>query len=127
MTNTLLAWVSALTAAVFLFGAVQHVGIALGPFREPRIVPAALVETICGLALAYAATALFAHSVAARRLAVISIVVALAGVIIGLVALAIGAGPRTPSNDLYHRVMLALIGASFVMLYVGRVRTSSRL
>src|SRR5712692_4169094 len=98
--NTLLAWVSALNAAVYLFGAVQHAGIALGPFREPRILPAALVETVCGLGLAYAAVALFADLVAARRVTVISNVVALAGVMIGLVALAMGAGPRTASNDL---------------------------
>jgi hypothetical protein len=103
VTNTLLAWVSALNAAIFLFGTVQHAGLALGPFREPRILPAALVETIYGLALAYAAVALFGRSVAARRLALISNLVALAGVIIGLVALAVGAGPRTASNDLYHR------------------------
>jgi hypothetical protein len=125
--NTLLAWVSALNAAVFLFGAVQHVGIALGPFREPRILPAALVETICALALAYAAVALVADPVAGRRVSVISNVVALAGVMIGLIALAMGAGPRTASNDLYHRVMLALIGAGFLLLYLGRARAPSRL
>ncbi|MGA8345520.1 MAG: hypothetical protein WB781_26560 [Candidatus Sulfotelmatobacter sp.] len=39
-------------ASVFLFGAVQHAGVALGPFHEPRILPAAIVETICGLLLA---------------------------------------------------------------------------
>jgi hypothetical protein len=123
--NTLLAWVNAFNAALFLFGAVQHAGLALGPFREPRILPAALVETVCGLALAYAAVALFGRSVAARRPALISNLVALAGVIIGLVALAVGAGPRTASNDLYHRIMLVLIGASFVLLYVGRARALS--
>jgi hypothetical protein len=125
--NTLLAWVSALNAAVFLFGAVQHAGIPFGPFREPRIIPAAFVETLCGLALTYAAAALFAHSLAARRLALISNVVALVGVVIGLVALAMGAGPRTASNDLYHRVMLALIGAAFFLLYLGRALAPSRL
>ncbi len=125
--NTLLAWVSAGNAALFLFGAVQHAGITLGPFREPRIVPAALVETVCGLALAYAAASLFGHSVAARRLTLISNLVALGGVVIGLVALAIGAGPRTATNDLYHRVMLALIGASFLLLYVGRAHAPSQL
>jgi hypothetical protein len=40
-------------------------------------------------------------------MAVIGNLIALAGVLIGLVALAIGAAPRTASNDLYHRLMLA--------------------
>ena len=120
--STVLAWINTMNAAVFVFGAIQHSGIAVGGFREPRIVPAAFVETVCGAALAYAAAALFAHSVAARRVAAVSNIIALAGVVIGLVALAIGAGPRTASNDLYHRIMLALIGANFLLLFASRVR-----
>jgi len=37
-------------------------------------------------------------------------------VIIGIVALALGAGPKTASNDLYHRIMLALAGAAILVL-----------
>jgi hypothetical protein len=36
-----------------------------------------------------------------------------------------GTGPRTASNDLYHRAMLVLIGVSFVLVYAARVRTPS--
>ena len=32
--------------------------------------------------------------------------------------LAAGAGPRTESNDLYHRIMLAVIGAALVLLFI---------
>jgi hypothetical protein len=85
-------------------------------------VPAALVETICGAGLAYAAASLFRRTPAARRVTMIANVIALAGVVIGLVALAVGAGPRTASNDLYHRLMLAAIGSSFVLLIVSRRR-----
>jgi hypothetical protein len=38
-------------AGLFLFGAVQHAGVALGSFHEPVIIPAAIVETLCGLCL----------------------------------------------------------------------------
>jgi hypothetical protein len=41
--------------ALFFFGAVQHVGISLGRINEPKIIPAAIVETICGLFLLWAA------------------------------------------------------------------------
>jgi hypothetical protein len=44
--------------------------------------------------------------------------VAIIGVAIGMVALAVGAGPRTASNDLYHRIMLALATASLVILLI---------
>jgi hypothetical protein len=121
ITNVL-AWITAANAALFIFGAVQHAGIAVGPFGEPRIVPAAIVEAICGAALAYGATTLFRRTPAARRATLIGNVIALVGVIIGLVALALGAGPRTASNDLYHRLMLVGIGVSFVLLLVSRPR-----
>jgi len=38
-------------AGLFFFGAVQHAGVAVGPFHKPLIVPAAIVETLCGLCL----------------------------------------------------------------------------
>jgi hypothetical protein len=118
----MLAWITATNAALFVFGAVQHAGIAVGQFREPRILPAAIVEAICGAALATAAAALFRRAPAARRATIISNLIALAGVIIGVVALAVGAGPRTATNDLYHRLMLAAIGVSFLLLFVSRAR-----
>jgi hypothetical protein len=123
----LLAWITTANAALFLFGAVQHAGIALGPFQEPQIIPAAIVETVCGVALAYAAAALFRQTPTARRAAIISNLIALAGVVIGLVALAVGAGPRTASNDLSHRLMLLAIGLSFVLLLVSRARSRLRI
>jgi hypothetical protein len=42
------------------------------------------------------------------------------GVLLGIAALAAGRGPRTASNDLYHRIMLALIGAGLLILFFGR-------
>ena len=107
-------------AALFLFGAVQHAGVPIGEFYEPRIIPAAIVETLCGLALACGAAWMSADSKMGWRLALITNFVALAGVLLGMAALAAGAGPRTASNDLYHRVMLALTGASILILFIRR-------
>jgi hypothetical protein len=117
--RTLLGLLMVSNATLFFFGAAQHAGVAIGPFHEPRIVGAAIVETVCGLALAWGAAAVLRRSSAARRRAMIANFVALAGVLFGIAALAIGAGPRTASNDLYHGVMLALIGASLVILFFG--------
>ena len=49
--KTVLGLIMVANAALFLFGAVQHAGVAIGPFHEPRIIPAAIVETICAIAL----------------------------------------------------------------------------
>jgi hypothetical protein len=47
---------------------------------------------------------------------------AFGGVLLGIAALAAGAGPRTASNDLYHRMMLILIGTVILILFFGRRR-----
>jgi hypothetical protein len=49
--RVVLGWLMALNMALFIFGAVQHVGLEIGPFSEPVIVPAAIVESICALSL----------------------------------------------------------------------------
>lgn len=69
-------------AALFLFGAVQHAGVAIGPYREPRIIPATIVEILCGLSLVWGTTALLGHSVVRCRVALISNFFALAGVLL---------------------------------------------
>jgi hypothetical protein len=106
--------------ALFLFGALQHAGIALGRFREPRIIPAAVVETICGWFLLCGGIVVLSHFSGGWNLALIANLVALGGVLLGMGALAAGRGPRTASNDLYHRIMLGLIAASLLILSLQR-------
>jgi hypothetical protein len=123
--KTVAGWLMVANAALFFFGAVQHAGIAVGSFHEPFIIPAAIVETLCGLCLLWGAAALFRNSKTGWRTALMMNVVALGGVLLGIAALASGAGPRTASNDLYHRIML-LIGAGLLILFVGRSRFNQR-
>lgn len=118
--KTVLGLLMILNAALFAFGAVQHVGVAIGAFHEPRIIPAAIVETICALALFCGAIAVLGQFTAGWGVALTGNLIALAGVVLGMVALAMGAGPRTASNDLYHRIMLILIGASLVILFAAK-------
>jgi len=112
--------------ALFLFGALQHAGLAIGSLQEPVIVPASVVEVICALALCWGAAAVLKRSQKAWLAAFTGNLVAIIGVVIGMVALAVGAGPRTPSNDLYHRIMLALASASLVILLVPAGRAALR-
>ena len=116
----LLGFIMIANAALFFFGAVQHAGVALGSFHEPPIIPAAIVETLCGLSLVWGAAAVFTHSAVRWRVALLTNLIALGGVLLGIAALAAGRGPRTASNDLYHVVMLVLIGASLLLLFFGR-------
>jgi len=99
-----------LNAAVFLLGAVEHAGVAVGPLQEPQIVPAAIVETLCAAALIWGTFA------KARWASLAGNLVAITGVAIGMVALALGAGPRTASNDIGHAIMMLLAAAALGLL-----------
>jgi hypothetical protein len=111
-------------AAIFVFGALLHAGLAIGPLHEPLIVPASIVETLCALALICGAGAVLAGWPKARRAALIGNLVAISGVATGIVALSLGAGPRTASNDLYHGIMLALGLAAIGTLLTPAGRTA---
>lgn len=107
-------------AALFLFGAIQHVGVRLGRFHEPRILPAAIMETICGISLTWGAAVILGRPALGWAAPLISNLIALAGVCMGIVALAHGRGPRTASNDIYHHIMLSLIGVSLLLLVLEK-------
>ena len=118
--RTVLGVLMVSNAALFFFGAVQHAGVRLGRFHEPTIIPASIVETTCGLFLACGGVAILGHFSSRWSIALIGNLVALGGVLLGIVALAAGWGPRTASNDFYHRIMLVLIGASLLLLFVSK-------
>jgi hypothetical protein len=65
-------------AALFFFGAVQHLGVAISNFHEPVIHPAAIVESTCGIAPSIGAIALLRGASSARRLAIIANFIAVA-------------------------------------------------
>ena len=118
--RSLLRLLMMFNAALFFFGAVQHLGVAIGSFHEPVIHPAAIVESTCGITLTVGVIALLRGTSSARRLAFIANFIAIAGVSLGRVALAAGRGPRTASNDTYHHIMLTLAIASLIVLFSKR-------
>jgi len=102
--KSLLIALMLVNTAIFVFCALQHAGVAR-LLHEPVIVPASIVEVLCASALSWSAVAVLGHSPKAWRGAFTGNLVAILGVVIGMVALAVGAGPRTASNDLYHRIL----------------------
>ena len=118
--RVLLGCVMISNALLFFFGAVQHAGVSIGYFHEPRIIPAAIVESLCGLSLVWGVAAVFGHSPVEWRTAITANLVPLGGVLLGMAALAAGRGPRTVSNDMYHHIMLALIVTALLLIFVAR-------
>ena len=109
-----------LYALTFLLGALLHLGVRmpLGSvvLAEPRIFPATIVEGLCGLSLMIGAYAVLTRKSWAWGAITAAHALALGGVLLGMAALAVGAGPSTDLNTIYHRVMLAALVAGLVFL-----------
>jgi hypothetical protein len=112
----------------FLLWAPLHMGVELPlgfiTLAEPRIVPAFIVETLCGLVLAASAYALYTRKPWAWSALVGAHIFAFLGVLLGITALALGRGPRTLSNDIYHTVLIILFTVSLILLRMPTVRSA---
>jgi len=109
-----------LETITFLLAALVHLGIQfpLG-FSEPRIIPAAIVEGLCGVFLAVGTYGVFACETWAWEVALAAHIFAVAGVLLGITSLALGFGPSIETNTMYHRVILAVLGRSHRVLQKG--------
>ncbi|MFI7130391.1 hypothetical protein ACIBQ1_32205 [Nonomuraea sp. NPDC050153] len=118
-----LGWLSLLYGLIFLSFALLHAGIAAGPVREPVIVPAAIVETLCAAATFAGAYGVLAERAWAWDGLIYSHAAALGGVLLGILSLALGAGPSSTLLSWYHSAMAAVLAAGLAgSFYVSRVR-----
>ena len=110
-------------AGTFLLFALLHAGVHVAGVAEPRIVPAVIVETTCGLCLALAAVVGLARPAWTWGTAVTANAVSAAGVLLGIVAQSRGVGPA-PLDFVYHRTVLAVLLASLALLVAVRATLS---
>jgi hypothetical protein len=115
-------------AATFLLASALHRGVQIPlsftTLVEPMIGPAAIVETTCGLALFIAAITVLAGSRWGWLATVGAHLLSAGGVVLGIVALNAGRGPRTASNDAYHLAILTALVIGLVLLATPPVRTA---
>jgi len=128
--TTVVGVLSAIYAVTFFFGALLHLGVQIplgfAVLTEPTILPAAIVENLCGLALSFGAFAVLTRMRGAWTVAFAAHSFALGGVLLGVTALALGAGPSTDLNTIYHRVMLVALVAVLALLLSPTGRTEFR-
>jgi hypothetical protein len=109
-----------LDAVTFFVGSIAHLGgevpLGVATLAEPRVIPATIVEGLCGLALATSAWAQFTRRPWAWAATVGAHGFALGGVLLGMGALAAGLGPRTQLNDVYHLVMVGALSGGIALL-----------
>jgi hypothetical protein len=128
--ETTIGILSAVYAATFFLGALLHLGVRVplgfAVVAEPVILPATIVEGLCGTALAIAAITVLAHTNGAWTVATAAHAFALGGVLLGITALAVGAGPSTDLNTVYHRVMVVALVAVLALLFSPAGRSALR-
>jgi hypothetical protein len=97
----------------FLLGGLTHAGVdvplGVTTIDEPTIVPAAIVELVIAAWFAASAAAALAGRPELRALVRMSLRVGIGGVLLGMLALALGRGTRTELNDVFHVVVLAVM------------------
>jgi hypothetical protein len=122
---TVISILIVLEAITFLLAALLHLGVQLPlGFTEPRIIPATIVEGLCGLLLAVSAYAVFTRKTWAWWAAISAHIFAVAGVLLGITALALGAGPSTEVNTIYHRVILVVLVIVLALLATPGARAT---
>ena len=108
----------------------MHLGIRIplgfAMVEEPVILPATIVEGLCGTALAIAAITVLVRRNGAWTVATAAHTFALGGVLLGITALAVGAGPSTDLNTVYHRVMVVALVAVLALLISPAGRNALR-
>lgn len=102
---------------VHLVGA--HIPLGVATFDEPPIIPAGIVEGLCGVVFALAVYAIFARRPWAWMGALVAHLFAVAGFVLGIVSTRNG---TTSFNHTYHYVMLALFAAGLVLLVLPGAR-----
>lgn len=116
-----------LEALTFFIAALLHSGMEIPilytTLHEPRIIPAMIVEGLCGLFLALSTYAVFTHKNWALTTVIAAYAFAIAGVLLGITALALGRGPTTEANYIYHRVILIVLIAGLVLLLTPTVKS----
>ena len=119
-----LGGLSLLYALIFALFALSHAGIAFGSMNEPVIVPAAIVETLCVPTMLIGGYGALAGRTWAWDGLIYTHAAALAGVVLGILALAFGAAEATTLLGWYHSAMAAVLAAGLAgSFYVSRVRT----
>jgi hypothetical protein len=107
-------------AIVFALAALVHRGILLDGYRHQQ---AFVAETVIALVLAGAVGAGVAAPRVARVVGLGAQAFALVGTCVGLVAIAVGVGPRTVPDLVYH---LAIVAVLLVGIVLGARRSGTR-
>jgi hypothetical protein len=117
--------VSWLAVEVLLFAAASlvHAGVPLGGYEHSR---AMIAEGVLATVLLLGLTAVWVHPRSAPSIAVGVQVFALLGTVVGAFTIAIGVGPQTRADAVYHGILLLVLALGVVRAVRMRGRPRAR-
>ena len=107
-----------LEAAAFLMAASTHLGLLVGDFEHAN---AAKAESVIGLVLAVTAVMTWLRPEAVRIIGLMAQGFALLGTCVGLVTIAIGIGPRTVPDLIFHLCVATVLVLGLTMTAASRI------
>lgn len=110
----------AVEAAVFLTAALTHVGLLMSGYEHQR---AATAETVIAAVLLLGLLVTWLSPRRTRAAGLAAQGFALLGTIVGVIMVAIGVGPRTPLDVVYHIGMVVLLVFGLVVTARSPART----
>ena len=99
-------------AATFVAAAAVHFGVLVDGYGH---VEAGRAEAVIAVVLFAGFALTWAPAPWARRAAIAAQAFAILGVLVGLFTIAVGVGPRTAGDVIYHVAVLAVLGAGLAM------------
>lgn len=115
-------------AGAFLLSSLLHAGITVDlgiiVLEEETILPAQIVETVSGLALAVGGLALLTRRSWARTAVTVGHAVALVGVTQGILVTTFRDGSSSVRNDVFHWVMVVVLVSGLLALTRRSVRAA---
>lgn len=114
-----------LALETFLFGAASliHAGILRSGYEHGR---AATAEGVIGAVLALGLVASLMRSTPAPGLALAAQGFALLGTLVGAFTIAVGVGPQTPADLVFHAILLLVLVSGIIVAWKTRSRTLQR-
>jgi hypothetical protein len=95
-----------LEASAFALAALVHFGVLVAGFQHSE---ARIGETVISLILVGGLAVALARPASTARAALVSQALALAGTLIGVFTIAVGVGPRTIPDVVYHLAMVGIL------------------
>jgi hypothetical protein len=105
-----------LEAAAFIAAALTHVGLLIGGYEHQK---AAIAESVIAVVLLIGLALTWIIARSARRIALAAQAFALLGTLVGIFTIAIGIGPRTVPDIVYHIGIVAVLVVGLLVAQRG--------